>query len=602
MLSELESPTLETTVFIPMRDGIRLSADIYFPPGSRTGLPVILTRTPYDKRSFRKSDSEAWRFAGAGFVYVVQDLRGTFESEGRCRVSEHERDDGYDTVQWIAAQPWCNGRVGTYGCSQRGEVQLQLGAMRPPALACMVAQAAASVLSGETSRSYVHVGGAVNLAIAGWYRRWMHILRPQFPVGATPEMVRQAADCHDLKPQLCAMEFGRDLSVLPIIDILDRVDSPPNEWRDLVSHHPGDSWWKRKGHLTRDDRLDVPILHINSWFDPSVNETLVAAGLIRDRSLSELSRSNQFTIISAAAHCESEKLKSGDRMGELLLGDPTFDFFGLYLDWFRHWLLGEPTDFPQRPRYQYFLLNGNRWRSANQWPPEDAEALRFYLDSDGRANSLSGDGRLYTTSARECGADSFQYDPMNPVPTRGGPWAPGEPPVEIYAASDQSEVQAREDVLVYTSAPFGENRELAGPLVAELYVRSSAPDTDFTAKLTYVTPEGKPLWLTDGILRLRYWAGLDAPRFVEPGTIARLRIDLRSTAFWFEAGSRLRLEVSSSNFPRFERNLNTGGNNFDECKPVVATNEILHGPAYPSHVQVWFRPLTPAPEHTRTNM
>jgi putative CocE/NonD family hydrolase len=575
---------------VAMRDGVRLSTDLHFPERARQSLPVILTRTPYDKRTLRDPASEVWKFVAAGFVVAVQDLRGTHESEGECRVSAHEREDGYDTVQWLAALPWSNGRVGTYGCSHRGEVQYQLAALRPPALACAIVQAGASVLHGETSRSYVHMGGAVNLGIASWYRRWQNTLRPQFPPGSDAVAIRQASPYHPLAPVLEEMCYPDDFRHLPIIDILDRVGSPPCEWRARVTHPPGDRWWRGKGLVTRDDEFDVPMLHVNSWFDFGVHETLVMADLVRARSTGERARRNQYVVVSAAGHCGSEKLRPGDRIGDLPLGDPSYDFFGLYIAWFRHWLEGDGSDFAGLPYLQYYLLNRNEWRTADRWPPGDACETTLFLSSRRGANSLAGDGSLRTAPPVEPGCDRFDYDPLDPVPTAGGVmWSPGTPPAIPVGPTDQTAVQRRRDVLVYTSEPFDVAADLVGPVVADLYVRSSAADTDFTAKLTYVTPDGRALWLTEGILRMRYWAGLEAARCVAPGTVVPIRVDMKATAFAIEPGARLRLEVSSSNFPRFERNLNTGGNNYDECVPVVAHNEVLHSASQPSAVRLWLR-------------
>lgn len=247
-------------------------------------------------------------------------------------------------------------------------------------------------------------------------------------------------------------------------------------------------------------------------------------------------------------------------------------------------------DYCGRRRVQYYLLNRNEWQHADAWPPEDAVETRLFLASRAGARSCRGDGCLQAAPPLEQGSDGFDYDPLDPVPTCGGVmWSPGTPPAIPVGAADQAAVQQRDDVLVFTSAPFERAVEIAGPVCAELYVRSSARDTDFTAKLTVVLPDGRALWLTEGILRLRYWRGLDDPQLVEPGTVVRIRVDLKATAFWVEQGVRLRLEVSSSNFPRFERNLNTGGRNFDEYVPVVAHNEVLHGAGSPSCLRMWWR-------------
>jgi putative CocE/NonD family hydrolase len=587
--------TLHTTLMVPMRDGVRLSMDLYFPAGPRHDLPVVLTRTPYDKRLFRAPGSEAWRFVAAGFVYAAQDLRGTFESEGACRVSENERADGFDTVTWLAAQCWSNGRIGTYGCSQRGEVQMQLAATRPPGLACMVAQAAASVMSGETSRSYIRMGGAVNLGVAAWYRTHMNTVRPQFPPGCDEALIRQASPFHPLKPVHEEMRLPQDLAHLPVIDILDRVGAPPSQWREFIEHLPCDPWWEGRGHVTRKDVFDVPILHVNSWFDFAVHETLVLADMVRSRGATPRCRNNQFVLISPAGHCGTEKLTPGARSGDLELGDPTLDWHGLYVQWFRHWLCGPRErvagDFTAWPPVRYYLLGARRWREAGQWPPQTMRRTAWYLSSGRGANGLQGDGKLGAEVPQQDRADPFAYNPLDPVPTLGGVmWSPGDPPAVPAGAVDQRPVQRRRDVLVYTSAPFDVAQELAGPVEVELWVRSSARDTDFTAKLSIVQPDGRALWATEGILRLRWWQGLHAQCFVEPGAVVPIRIDMKATAWAIQPSARLRVEVSSSNFPRFERNLNTGGRNHDECHGIVARNEVLHGPQRPSALWLWMRP------------
>ena len=575
---------------VSMRDGTRLSTDLYFPARPRDRLPTVLTRTPYDKRKLRDNASEVWKFVEAGFVVAAQDLRGTFESEGDCRVSEHERRDGYDTVAWLAQQPWSSGRIGTYGCSHRGEVQYQLAAERPPGLSCMIAQAGGSILSGETARSYIHMGGVVNLGIAPWYRTHQNTVRPQFPRGTAAELIRQASAHHPLAPVQTEMRYPQDLLHLPIIDILDQLGSPPSEWREFISHAPGDPWWQRKGHLTRRDVLDVPILHVNSWFDFGVQETLVLAQMVRQGGGSERARHNQFVLVSAAGHCGSEKLMPGARIGELELGDPSFDAFGLYIRWFRHWLEGPGGDYPDQPYIRYFLLNRNEWRESPSWPPPGARPVDWHLSSRQGARSLHGDGRLDTTPPAEAASDSFLYDPLDPVPTAGGVmWSPGTPPAVPVGPVDQRAVQERQDVLVYTSPPFSLAQEIVGSITADLWVSSSAPDTDFTAKLSVVLPDGRALWLSEGILRLRYWAGLDKARPVPRNTVTPIQIDLKATAFEIMPGSCLRLEVSSSNFPRFERNLNTGGNNFDEWTPAIAVNTVSHGPQHLSRLRLWMR-------------
>ncbi len=282
-------------------------------------------------------------------------------------------------------------------------------------------------------------------------------------------------------------------------------------------------------------------------------------------------------------HCASHEVSEKTVVGARPLGDARFDYYRVYEKWFAFWLRGEANKVTAMPKVQYYVMGRNVWKSAKDWPLPNARATRFYLHSDGGANSLYGSGTLSTEKPGKEPADRFVYDPGNPVPSFGGPVCCTKMN-EAEGAYDQRPVEARDDVLVYTSEVLTEGIEVTGPLKLVLYVSSSARDTDFTAKLIDVYPDGRAFNLQEGILRARYRDGFDRTVWMEPGEVYRLEIDLQATSNYFAPGHRIRLEVSSSNFPRFDRNLNTGGNNYDETRWQVARNVVHHSGRYPSHL------------------
>jgi putative CocE/NonD family hydrolase len=568
------SVRLEPSVMVPMRDGIKLSTDLYFPAGALGRLPAILVRTPYDKNPWRERRDvstllgiayPSYVFASRGYVVAVQDTRGKFESEGEFIYAGGDSEDGYDATEWLARQPWSNGKIGTYGCSYLGETQYQQATQRHPNLTAMIPQAAGPMqYRGGGGIN----GGAIELAsIVGWFRM-------------------RGSKLNGQPPSLPAIDYRTIWSSLPVIDMLKKAGAPPTDFEDYVSRDLTDPWWDKTAYIKPTDRFDVPALHINSWYDYGVGETLELFNQMRRNAETSKGRDHQFAIISPTTHCRSESTTEQTMVGRRDMGDARLDHVGIYYRWFEHWLKGVDNETTRLFRLQLYVMGRNQWRSETTWPLERTRFTKFYLRSDGRANSRFGSGALSEAPPAAEPPDSYLYDPENPVPTTGGALCTGcSNSAEIIdGALDQSEVEARQDVLVYTTPVLTSGVEVTGPLEAVLYVSSSATDTDFIVKLVDVYPDGVAYNLQEGILRARYREGFDRKVWMKPGEVYPIRINLHATSNYFPPGHRIRLEVTSSSFPRFDRNLNTGGNNYAETRWIVARNVIHHSAKYPSHL------------------
>jgi uncharacterized protein len=574
-----DSVRLEKSVQIPMRDGVHLSTDIYFPEGDQIHRPVILIRTPYGKQGWREGSPRsalAAMFATHGYVVAIQDKRGRFESQGRYTLAVDEDVDGYDTIEWLSKQPWSNGKVGTYGCSDSGDAQVWLAQSRPSALAAMIPQASGSSV-GPAGGRYRYFGafngGALQLAAA---EEWMINSGSKVfwgpPAWLPPDKYREIADQFTTRPKavIDAGALEPLMWTLPVVDMMKRVGMTYTDWEDILRHDLVDPWWAQFPYYKGSEKIDVPALFVNSWGDFGVNETLFEFNYFQTHSTSEKSRRNQFVVISPTTHCVSELAKSPTIVGARDLGDARKDFWTIYLKWYAYWLKGERNGITDMPHVQYYLMGRNEWRSADAWPIPGTEFRRYYLHSQGTANGRYGDGSLSTSAPQnDEPSDTYVYDPASPVPTGTGPGLP-------EGFFDQRNVEMRHDVLVYTSDPLKEGIEVTGPIVAKIYASSSAKDTDFTAKLVDVYPDGRAFNLQDGILRARYREGFNKKVWMTPDRVYEIDVSLDATSNYFAAGHRIRLEVSSSNFPRFDRNLNTGGNNFDETDWQVAHNGVLH--------------------------
>ena len=579
---------LTERVMVPMRDGVRLATDLYFPEGAEMPHPTVLIRTPYNKKSHRRNGSAARFFAGQGYVVAVQDTRGRFESEGNYTVSGGDAEDGYDTVEWLAQQEWSNKKIGTYGCSYLGDVQIFQAPLQHPHLAAMIPQASGSSVGSAGGRYRYfgsRIGGAFELAAGvGWFLESGSKIFYRPPDSVPESVVASISNLFDPAPKAPTVSYPELWRHLPLIDIMEKAGAPPTDWKDVLSRDLTDPWWDQFHYLTDDDRINVPALFVNSWYDFGVAETIYEFGHFRRNAVTERAGQNQFLIISPTTHCGSEHVAEQTMVGAREMGDARLEYWTTYLRWFDYWLKGVQNGITEMPKVRYFLMGRNEWRTADDWPIPGTGFTKYYLQSEGRANSRAGDGRLSLQQSSKEASDTFVYDPADPVPSVGGPVCCTGSPDAPAGAFDQSDVETREDVLVYSTPPLEKGVEVTGPLEAVLYVSSSARDSDFTAKLVDVYPDGRAFNIQEGILRVRYREGYDKQVWMKADEIYEVRIDLQVTGNYFGAGHRIRLEVSSSSFPRFDRNLNTGGKNFDETKWVKATNTVHHSERHPSHI------------------
>jgi putative CocE/NonD family hydrolase len=547
---------MERNVAVTMRDGTVLRADTYHPkaPGK---FPVVLTRTPYDKQDERETCVTA---AERGYVAIAQDVRGRFESDGEWYPLKHESEDGFDTVEWAASLPYSDGRVGMFGSSYVGATQFLAAIAHPPHLA--------GLFPGETASDYhdgwVYQGGA--------FEQWLN------------ESWTARTSWHTLERR-----FKRDTNPLLWIDKLPLSSFPvqmPAPQQDLAPYffdwlaHPSyDDFWKLLSIEEHYDQIDVPVFHYGAWYDIFLRGTLRNYAGLKSRAGSEKARHNQRLLIAIGGHAGS-----GPKIGEIDFGPQArLEEDDLMFRWYDSILKGLSTGIEDEKPVKIFVLGKNIWREENEWPLARAKTTRYYLRSSGKANSASENGKLSPQlSASGLSSDTFTYDPADPVPTHGGPLCCDRSRFIPAGPADQRGIEEREDVLVYTTPVFQEDFEVTGPVSLELYVSSSALDTDFTAKLVDVWPNGYAQNLTEGILRMRYRSSQEHAQSMQPGNIYPVTIDLVGTSNVFLAGHKLRLEVSSSNFPRFDRNLNTGEEQASGTRMVKAVNTVWHDQSHPS--------------------
>jgi uncharacterized protein len=531
-----------SNVSVPMRDKVLLRADVYVPTGSGRW-PTILIRTPYNRHS---ETSRGYRlFAEHGFAVVTQDVRGRYGSDGNFGSVAQEGPDGNDTLNWIARQPWSNGRIGMAGASYVGIVQWWAAVQKNPHLVTIF-----PLVSGddEYMDRYYSPGGALKLA---------HRL-----VWLSENLTPRGAD----RPPFESYIRHLPLRTSDVAATTQKLEM----WRAPLANPSYDRFWIKLSIRSRLGDVNIPVSSMGGWFDNYAQSDLDAFSHLAKRGVPVE------TWIGPWSHTFVTKF-------------PTIDFGpsarphirSLQLAWFNRCLKPERPAAPNPPALHIFVMGADVWRDEHEWPRARAQYTPYYLDSGGSANSVGGDGQLVTRFGEVHPPDRFVYDPKNPVPTQGGPVC-CNPRLMPAGPLDQTEIERRRDVLVYTSAPLREDLEVTGPIGATIYVATSANDTDFSAKLVDVSPEGRPLLVTDGIARLRYRMSLLSPVFVKRNTPYQVHIDAGVTSWVFERNHRIRLEISSSNFPRFDRNLNTIGPNADQAKISPASQTLYHERRYPS--------------------
>jgi uncharacterized protein len=527
-----------------MRDGVQLAANIFLPSDSAR-FPVILVRTPYNKGD---DLLPSYRFfVDHGYGMVVQDVRGRYESEGTFDSFTQEPGDGDDTLNWIARQPWSDGKIGMLGGSYVGIVQWKAAWLNNPHL-----KAIAPVVSGydDYLDRFYSTGGAFQL---GHRLLWMseNLQAPGF----TPP------------------DFASFVRTLPLRKADFAATGQRREVFQKALDHPGyDGYWRGTSTRARLDQIRVPVFSVGGWYDSFVESDLAAFSALRRNS--GLHR----IVIGPWPHNMSIKFADVD-FGR----DSGAPIRRMQLEWFDQWLKSKDTPLMSRPPVRVFVMGANLWRDEHEWPLARARMTALYFAGKGRANTLNGDGALMARPPRKGAPDRYEFDPRNPVPTSGGSVC-CNPKVFPWGPMDQRVVERRPDVLVFTTPPLTADLEVTGPISVVLYASTSAPDTDFTAKLVDVFPTGEARNLTDGILRLRYRSSLEKSELARPGEVYKLTIDAGVTSNVFLKGHRVRLEISSSNFPRFDRNPNTGRPIADETVLRKASQTIYHDREHPSRV------------------
>lgn len=570
--TRVTSLTTETNVHVPMSDGTVLCADVYRPSGPGRW-PVLLSRIPYGKHKprYRALHLDPVRAASRGYVVVVQDVRGRHNSKGVFYPFRHEADDGFDTVEWCAAQPWSDGNVGMFGMSYHGATQWLAAIQAPPSLKAI----APGLTSDSYYDSWTYLGGVFQL---WWTAEWAAGFARDSVIGTPPEKADAVAELRRWVKDPLAMSRHLPVKDMPALKGL------ADYYYDWLAHPTYDGYWKAMSPCERFDRVEVPVLNIGGYYDSFVRGTLRSLQGVVERGATGLARSQQHLLLGPWIHSHLLPPSAGQRYFGAAASGEALDYQGMVLSWSDRWLKGEDNGVDSDPKVYYFLMGANAWRTLDQWPPESREAA-YFLRSSGRANASADDGALSLDPPKEYEvSDSYLYNPMNPVPTVGGPYIRGIPGLVQTGVEEQTPVERREDVLVYTSGPLDRDLEVTGNVTLALWAVTSAPDTDWTAKLTVVHPDGSSYNICEGILRASFRESLERTAPIEPGTAYQYQIDLGPTAMLFERGHRIRLQVSSSNFPAFARNLNTGGPVYEEKEARTAIQTVLHDANHPSRL------------------
>ncbi len=598
-----EIAVVDRKVMVPMRDGKRMAADIYRPKDASKKYPIIFSRTPYNfnfwdvKLGAPRDMTTILEAVKRGYAYVVMNERGHFFSEGNYDILGAPLSDGDDAITWMASQDWSNKKVGTIGCSSTAEWQPAVASRGNPAFTTMIVQGFGAGI-GRVGPYYEqgnwYRGGAVQMLFIAWLYGQQNQIRPMFPADTSQEDLIRASKSFDLAQQLPPVDWSQALKHLPEIDIIKAVDGPKGIYADkmpvptggaMLKRTPNDPAWYKGGLWNDDMKINIPGFWFASWYDVSVGPNIAAYNHVRKTADPEIA-DKQYLVIAPVLHCSYTRATENTVVGERSMGDARLDYNALTYGWFDHFLKGEDNGILKMPKVRYFTMGSNKWQSSDVFPPANAEPLKFYLASGGNANSLKDDGKLLLSPSANDKPDTFTYDPMNPVPSYGGNVCCTGNAVQ-GGSFDQSKMEERNDILVYSTDVLKEGIELTGNIDVTLYVSSDAKDTDFTVKLIDVDEQGRAYNLDETIQRMRYRDGYDKPLvWMEKDKVYKVKFQPMVTSNYFAPGHRIRLEVSSSNFPRFDRNLNTGGNNYDEIKGVIARNSVHHSKQYPAEVTI----------------
>ena len=591
-----EIAIIDEKVMMPMRDGIRLSTNIYRPK-TNDKVPVIFSRTPYNFNSWgdgkerTRALQSALQMVEKGYAYVVQNERGRYFSEGEWDILGVPLTDGYDAFTWLSNQAWSNGKIGTIGCSSTAEWQMAVASLDHPAHAAMVPQgfgAGVGRVGQYFEQGNWYRGGVEQLLFASWlYGVEQDKFKPRIPAGASQEDLIRISRFYDLAPENPPVNWAEAFQHLPLKDLLKNVSGKKEIFDKMIVRKPNDEDWYKGGLYHDDMGFGVPSFWFVSWYDVATSPNLELFNHVRNNAESKSVRENQYLVISPTLHCGFKRAKENTIVGELSVGDARLNYDEQISLWFDHFLKGEKNNFENKiPRVQYYTMGINKWQQSETWPPKDVTYQTYFLGSKGNAQTMYGNGTLsLSKNSKPEGKDSFVYDPMNPVKSYGGGVCCTGNAVQ-GGSFDQRIMETRADILVYTSQPLEQGIEVSGFIEAHLYVSSDVKDTDFTVKIIDVYPDGRAYNLDETIQRARYRDGYDKEIFMDKGKVYKVSLSPMSTSNYFKKGHRIRIEVSSSNFPRFARNLNTGGNNYDEKIGVIATNNIHYSENYPSQIRI----------------
>lgn len=532
---------------VKLRDGVEVSADLYLPE-KEGRYPAIIARTPYGKAQ-TGSLKQGKYYSDKGFVVVICDVRGRGDSDGLFFPYFNEGRDGYDIIEWAASQPWCTGEVGTMGGSYLARIQWSTALEKPPhlrAMFCAVSPSDPFVESPTGVPDPIHISW--NFLVSG---RSM-----------------QNVD---------ALDWNRVYKHLPLVDMEEVTGRKITGWKEAFEHTTMDDYWKQISYQTRFSEIDLPVLHISGWYDDEQIGTPMNFIGMKNGSASERSRKSQKLVMGPWPH----RINESQKFGDVDFGPKSLiDLLELGKKWFDHWLKGENNGIDEEDPVDIFVMGENKWRKEKDWPLPGTEYIPFYFNSGGKANSRFGDGVLVQQIAHDgSDTDAYTYDPENPFPFITDPTF-----AQIGGPDDYSAVERRDDVLVYSSEPLSESIEVTGPVSAEIFVSSDAKDTDFTAKLIDVWPSGYSQRLCDGIVRARYRDGMAKEVPMEPGKVYRMNIDMWNTCQVFLPGHRIRVEISSSAFPKYSRNQNVWELLGKTTKMMRAQQTLYHSDQYPSKV------------------
>ena len=537
----------------PMHDGVELSADLYLPKAVGEQFPTILMRTPYNNNLDRFIE-KARRLANDGYACVLQDVRGRWDSQGQFYPFVDEPEDGYDTQQWIGQQSWSNGKIGMFGASYMACVQWMSAPLRSEFLTCM----APRVMCNDYFNGLLYPGGAFQLGVAiTWGMR-------------TRARTAQTIDFHN---------WTEAFHSLPLAEVAAKAGDDVGFWRDWIEHSTDDDYWDAMNIERKFHEIAVPALEMGGWFDLYAARSFDNWNGLRERGKSPEARRSKLIVGPWPHH-----LSLSTHTGDVDFGAQSMvDLEALEQRWFDYWLKGIDTGIVDEPPLRLFIMGINEWRDEHEWPLARTDWQEWHLRSGGNANTAGGDGTLALEAADGEPPDQFVYDPEYPVQTLGGNNC-CSPDIVPWGPYDQRPVEMRRDVLCYTSEPLTADTEITGPIKLTLYAASDAPDTDWTAKLVDVSETGYAMNLCDGILRARYRESLSDPTLIEPGTVYEYTIEVGVTANVFRQGHRIRLEISSSNFPRFDRNPNTGHAIGVDADMRAARQTVHHSREHPSRI------------------